>query len=368
MRLWESVAAALSQQRQYFHEDRQDIADENLSTLQTAGAVGAAVTILFFAITPRIIQGWAVTTEYYFTIPVLLGAFFFAFFYRRRVSPPNPRVVEAACATFYSLLLSVFIAMSVFPYPNTPQIYISLCYMFMPCLLALRPSPLLSIMSASEIVFLVLAFEHKTTFSQENDLFNTIAAFVFSLVIMGTTNNLRRKNFQTRQTLKKLSQTDTLTGLLNKKAFEEECANYLQTSQAQEGCALFILDMDDFKKINDNYGHPVGDALLGAVGGVLRTAFGASDYVGRIGGDEFAVMMKGPADRTVLAAKCAHLRERLDEITIEKAPRHVRLSIGAAHAHGQNINYAELFRIADDALYQAKRTLKGKEVIVLLPL
>ena len=367
MRLWKELILALRAQGQYFSRGRYEIARDNLATLQIAGAAGGTMALLFFAVTPLIMPGWQVTAEYWFVVPILLGAFLFAFFYHRRTASPDPRVVELASALFYILLLADFIALSVFPYPDTPQIFISLCFMFMPVLLNQRPAVLLGVMLTAEAVFVVLAARYKTAFSLQNDLFNTAAAILFSLVIMVITNRLRCRDYSVRMKLEQLSETDALTGLMNKNAFEECSAAYLRGPEAAGGCTLLVLDLDEFKQVNDLYGHPVGDAMLTAMGQILRSTFRQSDLVGRIGGDEFAVLLRGVGSTAVPESKCAALRARLDELVVEGVALHGSCSVGgAAYPGARPISYADLFRTADEALYGVKRTGKGQACILPL--
>ena len=361
MKLLKTLTSALKIQKQYFLQDKHGIATENLSIMQIAGAVGTAVSLIFFIIAPIIIPTWKVTSEYIFILPILIAAFLFSFFYSRRKKIIDPLTVEIASALFYILLTADFIAISVFPYPDTPQIFISLCFMFMPALMIQRPSVLLFIMGAAETVFIILASNYKTAFSLENDIFNTVASLFFSLIIMATANRLRCRNYAARMTLEKLSRTDALTGLLNKISFEKRAAAILSESGALYTFALIVLDIDDFKLANDTYGHPYGDRLLNEVGELLLGAFRKTDPVGRIGGDEFAELMCGSVDEALIEKKYEALKKRLDLISIDGIANHATCSVGAVIINQEYATYEELFRIADEALYQVKR--EGKSAI-----
>jgi diguanylate cyclase (GGDEF)-like protein len=92
--------------------------------------------------------------------------------------------------------------------------------------------------------------------------------------------------------LESLSVTDELTGLLNRRGFELELSRALARARRQNEAGLLVMcDLNNFKAINDTYGHPAGDAILRAVGKVLKRNTRESDYVARVGGDEFAVVM-----------------------------------------------------------------------------
>ena len=92
--------------------------------------------------------------------------------------------------------------------------------------------------------------------------------------------------------LESLSVTDELTGLLNRRGFESELSRALARARRQDETGLLVMcDLNSFKAINDTYGHPAGDAILRAVGKALKRNTRESDYVARVGGDEFAVIM-----------------------------------------------------------------------------
>ena len=120
--------------------------------------------------------------------------------------------------------------------------------------------------------------------------------------------------------------------------------------RAHQPLGLLMLDLDDFKRANDTYGHVVADELLVALGGALRDAVRAEDVVGRVGGDEFAVVVPD-ADEAETARLAERVRTRL---FAEGAAMRVGVSVGAAALHAGD-DARELRQRADRALYVAKR-------------
>ncbi|MDE3069408.1 MAG: diguanylate cyclase [Acidobacteriota bacterium] len=150
-----------------------------------------------------------------------------------------------------------------------------------------------------------------------------------------------------RHELDHLSRTDMLTGVLNRRGFEERFRAELSRAR-REGAqvSLALLDLDGLKTLNDTRGHPAGDELLHFVGQTMIEELRGSDAVGRMGGDEFAILFPGVGSE--LRAVVERLRERLS----------VRTGAGAGIAsfpdHGSTLD--ELMRHADLALYQSKAT------------
>jgi diguanylate cyclase (GGDEF)-like protein len=154
-----------------------------------------------------------------------------------------------------------------------------------------------------------------------------------------------------------MARHDALTDLGNRVLFRERMDEALaRLQQNNEAFAIFVFDLDMFKAVNDSLGHPVGDALLKAVAQRLRDAVGDADTVGRIGGDEFAILQRGEEDQKETALRLA---ERL--MTVISAPYHIEdhrivigISIGIALAPADGVEAGELLKNADLALYRAK--------------
>ena len=147
---------------------------------------------------------------------------------------------------------------------------------------------------------------------------------------------------------------DPLTGLLNRSALAQRF-DELEQQAHQHGDAplgFLIADIDHFKAINDEHGHPAGDAVLKDAAYEMRKALRAFDLIYRVGGEEFVVLLPG-AD----LAKTIEVGERLRAAVAEAAPSGIRvtLSAGAAAATGRDVRFAELYAEADAALLRAKR-------------
>lgn len=158
------------------------------------------------------------------------------------------------------------------------------------------------------------------------------------------------------------AERDPLTGLLNYGGFSRRTEELLERGAGLS--ALLVLDLDDFKLVNDTLGHLEGDRLLWKVAQVLQLQSGEESLQGRVGGDEFVVFLHGLASRG-RAADCARqICEAVNCLTLpESAPHAVSCSIGGAFGPEEGADYQTLFRTADRRAYEAKR--RGKNCYLL---
>ena len=154
---------------------------------------------------------------------------------------------------------------------------------------------------------------------------------------------------------------DSLTGLYNKRTTQHAITGILESSTHQTGHALFIIDLDNFKSVNDTLGHQAGDVLLHDFAQLLQTPFRDSDIAGRIGGDEFMVLLKDYHDTWLVSAKAADIIQRAESFfksfLAELSAPHLDLgvSIGVAIYPKDGEDFAALYNAADAALYKAKK-------------
>jgi len=146
--------------------------------------------------------------------------------------------------------------------------------------------------------------------------------------------------------------TDSLTGVLNRSAFAAEADTVFTEGQPAAKHALVMLDVDHFKQINDCFGHGFGDRVLIRVAETLRSALRADDLIGRLGGDEFLVLLKNVPQQEVLQTRLNYLRELLFQRVSED--KIISCSFGAAVFPCDGAGYEELYQKTDVALYAAK--------------
>lgn len=148
--------------------------------------------------------------------------------------------------------------------------------------------------------------------------------------------------------------TDTLTRLCNRLGSERRIKGTLAKADPDQNAALIMLDLDNFKEVNDRFGHPMGDQVLYDMAQKLKACFGTEDILGRMGGDEYIVLVQRMEDRGDIHVM---LQRVLQEMTIDCENETERITVtvsaGATFYTGQS--YEELYREADVALYHAKK-------------
>ncbi len=162
-------------------------------------------------------------------------------------------------------------------------------------------------------------------------------------------------NIQEKKELEEQLYTDSLTGCLNKISFETAVKKKLLEVENAEKYALLIVDLDNFKAINDNLGHLFGDLVLRETGEKLRNLFRSEDYVGRIGGDEFMILMKNAGDLSIVEERAQEIIDELDNTYGGDVQKYrTTASIGIATYPLDGEGFERLYTLADVALYDVK--------------
>ncbi len=196
-----------------------------------------------------------------------------------------------------------------------------------------------------------------------------VTDFVFfgSVLVVMAVMLTRANGVQERlvSALQEQARVDSLTGLVNRRAFDDALATTL-TRPVPAGTALVLMDVDAFKTINDSHGHPVGDAALVHLAGVLREQVRAEDAVlSRLGGDELAVLLPDCA-ADVAARRAEELLTAVRAAPLALADGTLlalSISLGVAHVPALSGDLQTLYHAADAALYDAKRSGRGRVAV-----
>lgn len=171
-------------------------------------------------------------------------------------------------------------------------------------------------------------------------------------------------NIQGVRELEEKANHDALTNALNKRAMLEVTSHLLEQSTKSDCHGLLFLDLDDFKYVNDNLGHSFGDHLLHVLGIRLHENTLSGDLVGRVGGDEFVILLRNIPSADMLKGKSERLLRTISELIVDGDKSHsIGGSIGIAIYPDHGATYEELYEKADRSLYRSKE--KGKNTVTI---
>jgi len=189
---------------------------------------------------------------------------------------------------------------------------------------------------------------------------------LFADVVLDSIRRQRLALIDARGELARLVSTDALTGLPNRRHFQEALDAEMARVQRYGGSfSLALLDLDEFKRFNDRFGHPAGDEVLCELARTIRRHMRASDRVARLGGEEFAIILVGTGKEAARGVM-ERLRNAVAELDLDQLAGPgcvVTASIGIAAAPDDAEYAAELVRRADEALYEGKA--RGRNCVVL---
>ena len=220
---------------------------------------------------------------------------------------------------------------------------------------------------------LALTLPITAAFAIQADAFHLSLAFVAVMYLAASFRSIKTLSFffgrsyqlahelrQEKKRVEELARTDFLTALLNRRAFYGAGEEALQAAARSGGpVAVLMLDIDHFKAVNDRYGHAGGDAVIRAVADLIRSQARSRDIAGRMGGEEFAVILPETTldDAKALAERMREAAETL-AVPFEDSALHFTVSIGVAVFAVENVD--ALLDRADRALYDAKRAGRNR--------
>lgn len=162
-----------------------------------------------------------------------------------------------------------------------------------------------------------------------------------------------------QELLKHQAEKDSLTGLYNRITFEKKASEILM-NEKEAIHAFLMIDLDDFKRINDSYGHAFGDTVLRTTAEIMTNSFRSSDIIGRAGGDEFMIFMKNIEDSSTVKTRAEGFMNAFKKVCIDKNfPSVVTFSIGGSISTSES-EFKDMYLRADSALYKSKELGKNR--------
>lgn len=183
-------------------------------------------------------------------------------------------------------------------------------------------------------------------------IFNENQSFHHMLLVARDISKEKKQEEQ----LKYFAYHDALSNLPNRRMFRDYLSDALtELQEANRPFAVMLLDIDDFKRINDSYGHEIGDRVIVEFGRRIQECVGEHGMAARLGGDEFSILIKDAHSQTMVEPFARNIIKSFEEpITVQQTILYITTSIGIILCHNDNITAAKVLRSSDEALYTAK--------------
>lgn len=337
-----------------------EIRERNIATLGVLSILTTAMILFFIFLTPVIFPNWRPTLHYilFFVAALLFMLTTIVLQHIRNL----PEQEEGLARWFFMLLVSGFLTViDTVPFPDTAQIFVGIFMTVAPILFIVSIEDMLAFQLIGTGFFLFMGISVKTPEIMKSDIYTTVFGFLVGIIIYFIVMDVRAQEYTRREKYKHSSEMDALTGIANRAYCKQQIEVYLQKRSIYSSCALLIMDVDDFKMINDRLGHENGDRVLHQVADILQSVFDETDIVGRIGGDEFIVFIKDFAKKESILQKCNEMKNSMRNVLEGKF--NITMSIGICILNDDTAAIEEIFHVADNAMYEAKAFEKGTYIL-----
>jgi diguanylate cyclase (GGDEF)-like protein len=347
--------------KDYFQIAEDHIAQKNLELLKLTSLIFSVSLVFFCTAILLIFKNWSV-------IPVsllfLLSAviFFVVSFKYLKSGHKDKRTITALCLLFEATVFAFAAIMDLSPRLNVGVVFLPLFYITFSICFIFPLWQIISVQLIVEIIYIISIMLMNNPYTDKINIPTSIVSLILSFLAGHIRLKSQAEDYNVRMQYRYLSMTDSLTGILNKKACEDAIREYLDTTANCYGALLF-LDLDNFKNVNDYIGHTAGDQILEETGKLLVESFRSTDIVGRVGGDEFMILIKDFHDsEAVLKRKCTMLQYDMCQ-TMLRFSVESSCSIGVVLFQNTNIEFQDIYKMADISLHRAKRSGKNQYVI-----
>ena len=344
------IASLLRESDRQIRHDRDIVRRKNLETLESVSIAYTILLIIYAVFAFFLFPSFFLRILYAVFIGIQLA--FDVLLLHTGHRHPSHRLVHILCTLLCTMIVGFVILISVFPYPDRPAIFFSPVLVGVSVIFIFSLRQIVLSLTFYSVVFTVLAVLFKSGTAFTYDIWALIPAYVIALFCAFMITRLRINDTRSRLRWMQLSFIDRPTGLLNKATCEEQCRRFL-CLESRVPCAMLVVDMDHFKEINDSEGHLFGDRVLNGIGLILQNLSNEDTIVGRIGGDEFLILMKH-CRRQEAEVLAQHLISGVKQAHFSNAQTVVSCSIGITCTEGGTA-FSSLFDQADKALYQVKR-------------
>lgn len=341
----------------YIRENQEYVGRSNRMMLIRVSFIVEILLAVYFFLSFNVFKSWNVTPIYASNL-IINGAFLTTFFlwFRKRELPVKLSVCLCEIYQFYVMIFLIVISLAPIEM-ESPAVYFAPLGVVFAVVFIIPWYQMIALFSVECLAMIVASYLLKTQNIFSINLFSSVVACLVFVYIARNLYEFRISESIAKAKLKDMAGMDKLTGLYNKGNMENLCLEYF--NHHTENMAIMILDFDNFKEVNDTFGHQQGDQVLKAFGKILKKNASETDLVGRIGGDEFMIMVTDVKDEIAVEKMADRIIEQTHKILASELIFKFSCSIGIAfRSQQEGLSYDMLFSYADRALYQTKN--KGK--------
>ena len=382
----EIIKERREREKKFLVDGKRTIAKENIRALSFISCASALLAVASVILT-LVFDIRELSNAQVILIPVLLLYAIGSTLYYTK-GRANPKIVFLLCLSFEIVVFAFIMIVDIFQgvissdgmiYGFQPTSVGKIAYpaIYMPIVITAlaagiffssKVSNLLNIIVTVTfiVVDLFVKVEDEWSWVRQYDIFVMLLGFCFATIVATHCRDSKILEFTTKMKYKSLSMRDPLLeNVYNKRGYEDAIDNYLVSNNPNVSCAFIVLDLNDFKHINDNYGHDMGDQILHCMADTLVSLFRDTDIIGRFGGDEFIVLADGLNDMDAVEKKCRYIAELIGKRAQETGAIKVFSSLGAIICDRQRVDFDHLFELADQAMYEAKEMGRKADRFVL---
>lgn len=335
----------------------EEIRSRNYKSLKDFSVVGVVISVAVLLFSLLLKDVVTFKTEFLMLALYFIAIFFLAGWLQKK------RIRHITLA-FYGVITPVMIMailLGTFLDPTQPSITIMIFIGILPLFILDKPCQVCLYISVIAVIYCICNYLAKDFQLFLEDFIDLVAFYFLATGVNFFILDDRLENVENYVKFKAKSQTDVLTGIYNRGIGEEKI---MHLAEQEVYGAFCILDIDDFKYINDTFGHASGDEVLQEVAKVISSLFSKEDVFFRMGGDEFVVYSVKCADETVCRQKLDRFYEKIRALRIASVHNTpISVSIGCCIYNQGRTDYNTLYRCGDKALYQSKHMGKGQYTI-----
>lgn len=356
-KLFKSIFSKLYVSKQDYKDSRDEIRNSNLNMLSASSLIVAPLYTFLFTLSFILSSGKINRQRYLYLAVAALSLLIFVI--SIAVLPKRQKFITLSLYSFLMIMYAHGLVNGIFIYTLSHSVIFFVLQIVSAILIVDKTLRIITFSAVWAALYIVLAIRFKPYSIAVTDSLDVICFFIVGSMMNMYLSHMRTREFTLQQTIKTERDTDGLTGLLNKESLTREIKRSLIKNPTTG--ILLLMDLDDFKKINDTYGHDIGDKVLSSVAKILKDEFRKADIIGRFGGDEFIIYMTGTDDLNVAKSKAIQSLENMRDALKTTHPEvKIHGSFGIAPCSRPEEDYNDLFKKADNALYAAKKSGKNQ--------